>query len=161
MMKLGAVFIVHIDGALAIGSGKFRLPRKSMLRARCRRRRLMAVAFLPRAVESENVLGDGLVKDGVGIAVGLDVAADGFSVFRSKMVTSFERPLLVNPRPRSEAMATPWTPWVWNVADNGVGIRVGEPWCACRARRKRAERHCPHRRNPNHHRRPLGTVLMT
>jgi len=48
-------------------------------------------------------------------------------------------------------MATPWTAGVDRRQRRRYPRR--EPWCACRARRKRAERHCPHRRNPNHHRR--------
>ena len=35
-----------------------------------------------------------------------------FSVLRSKMVAVLARPLLMKPRPRSEAMAMPWTPGV-------------------------------------------------
>jgi len=84
MMKLGAVFIVHIDGALASAAANSGLPRKSMLPSTVLSAALMAVAFFAAAVEGEDALGDGVVKNGVGIAVGLDVATDGLQRFQVK-----------------------------------------------------------------------------
>ena len=44
------------------------------------------------------------------------------SVLRSKMVTVELRPLLMKPRPRSWAMAMPWTPESFSTSPTGLPL---------------------------------------
>ncbi len=68
MMKLGAVFIVHIDGALAIGSGEFRFAAQVDVAEYGTVGGVDGGGVFAAAVEGEDALGDGVVKNGVGIA---------------------------------------------------------------------------------------------
>src|SRR6267142_1783507 len=125
MMKLGAVFIVHIDGAFAIGSGEFGLAAQVDVAEYGTVGGVDGGGVFAAAVEGEDALGDGVVKNGVGIAVGLDVATDGLQRFQVKDGD------IVRAAIAGEAAAEVGSDGdavdalgVGNVADNGVGVRI-------------------------------------
>ena len=88
VMKLGAVFIVHVDGTFAIGGGEFGLAAQVNVAEHgavggVNRSGILAAGDVSSAtVEGEDALGDGLVEDGIGIDVGFDIAngLQGFEV---------------------------------------------------------------------------------
>src|SRR5260370_7264135 len=76
MMKFGGVFVVHIDGAFAIGGGKFRLAAQIDRAEHSAVRSVDGGGIFASAVKGKDALGDGLVEDGVWIGVGFNGAKE-------------------------------------------------------------------------------------
>src|SRR6266852_2013522 len=80
MMELGGILVVHIESALTVGDSEFRLAAKSNGADHRAIRGVDGSGVFAATVEGEDALADGVIKDGVGIGVGLD-RADGLESF--------------------------------------------------------------------------------
>src|SRR5437879_12760557 len=76
MMKLGRIFVVHIDRALAVADGEFRFSTQIYRASHRAIRGADCGGVLAAAVEGEDTFADGIVIDGVGIRVCLDGAEE-------------------------------------------------------------------------------------
>jgi len=106
--ELRFVFNVDPDMACAIGCCGFRLATQRDRASHFSRLRVHSRSIVAAGVEHEDVLRRGIVEETIrAVRCQQFYFVNRASVFRSKMVTELERPLLENPRPNSFTICAP------------------------------------------------------